>query len=318
MYDIITIGSSLIDSFIKSDDFSMRSGVVNTTDETNLLGSEICMPYGKKIEVSEYLIRTGGGAGNTAVGFARMGFKTGIISEMGKDVLSQIILDDFRKEFVSTNLIISEKQEKTGGSIILVGKDGGRTVMVHRGASSMLDPEDIPTEIISRVNWIHLSSISGRLETLELIFKTLKKTGKLLSWNPGSQELKLILQGKLDLNNIPCEMMFVNSQEWESVKSKQQEILNNFKHVIITKGDQGGEVYLHGKVEVKFNSEQVESVDDTGAGDSFAVGFVAAHLKGQNLDEACRWGKENSLSVIQQVGAKPGLLTIDQIKVDVA
>lgn len=306
MYDIITIGSSLVDSFIKSGEFDL------SPDQEG--GQDICIPYGLKIEVDEYLLRTGGGGGNCAVGFARMGFRTGVITEIGHDSLAKIVLDDFRKEQVSTNLVVSEKNEHTGGSIVLVGRDGGRTVLVHRGAASMLDPEDIPAERIARAGWVHLSSIAGRLNTLEKIFKTLKEANKKLSWNPGKSELKLISEGKIDVKQVPCELFFVNLVEWGMVENKQEEILANFKHVIVTVGKKGGRVYSNGEVVEEFNSGEVESKDDTGAGDSFAVGYVTAYLKGRDEEEACQWGKRNAVSVIQHVGAKPGLLTIKQVK----
>ncbi len=306
MYDIITIGSSLIDSFIRSSKFGV------TTSETD---AKICLSYGEKIEVDEYILRTGGGGSNTAVGFARMGFRTGVVTELGSDAFAKIILDDFKKEFVSTNLVVSEKQENTGGAIILLGSDGGRTVMVHRGASSMLDPQDIPADKISRADWVHISSISGRVKTLEHTFLILKKAGRVFSWNPGKKELALIAEGKISFKEIPCELLFLNREEWELIKDKQGDALSCVKQVIVTNGKKGGKVFSDDSEIAEFKSGEVESIDDTGAGDAFAVGYISAYLKGKILNECCEWGKNNAVSVIAHVGAKPGLLTMDQVKV---
>ncbi|NCO12184.1 MAG: hypothetical protein COZ34_00790 [Candidatus Pacebacteria bacterium CG_4_10_14_3_um_filter_34_15] len=305
MYEIITIGSSLIDSFIRSSKFNSHSNGVN---------ANICLTYGAKNEVDEYILRTGGGGSNTAVGFARMGYRTGVVTELGSDIFAKIILDDFRSEFVSTNLVTSEKQEKTGGSIILLGSDGGRTVMVNRGASSMLDPEDIPTANISRADWIHIASISGRLKTLERIFAALKKANIGFSWNPGKKELALISEGEIQFKEISCQLMFLNQEEWESIKDKQQDVLYHVKQVIVTNGKKGGKVFVGEDEVAEFKSGENRSVDDTGAGDAFAVGYVTAHLKGKIISECCEWGKSNAVSVIGQIGAKPGLLTLKQIK----
>lgn len=320
MYEVITIGSSLIDSFIKSDKFKLKSGA--SAQVENLIGqknvdenSQICLAHGQKTEIDQFILRTGGGGSNTAVGFARMGFRTGIVTELGTDIFSKIILEEFKKEYVSTNLVVSEKNENTGGSIILLGTDGSRTVLVHRGASSLLDPQDIPVEKISRANWVHLSSIAGRFETLEKIFLILKKENKGFSWNPGKKELALIVAGKIKFSEITCELLFVNIEEWELIKYQQNDALNNVKQVIVTNGKKGGKVFVGELVVADFKSGESESVDDTGAGDSFVVGFVAAFLKGKIVSECCEWGKNNAVSVISYIGAKPGLLTLDQVKV---
>lgn len=305
MYDVITIGSSLVDSFIQSSFFQLIK---------NDSGTLLCQLYGEKIEVDSYSIHSGGGANNTAVGFARMGFRTGIVTEIGKDVLSEMLVENLRKEFVSTNLVIREKNEVTGGSIILLGEDGGRTVMVHRGASALIDPSDIPNEHISRAKWVHLSSISGRLETLTHLFSLLENAKTRYSWNPGKKELELVRLGKLPISTLNPQILFVNKEEWESIDKLHEDILGQVPSIVVTDGKQGGFVYRRGERVQQFTAQPVVSVDDTGAGDAFAVGYVSAFLKNRDPDICCQWAIANSSSVVQYVGAQQGLLTIDQIK----
>lgn len=128
MYDVISIGSSLLDIFIKSDDL-----------EADRDGDQQILTYGDKMELSDFHLFTGGGASNTAVAFARLGLHAAVISETGRDEFANLIVSDFQKEGVATNLLIQEKLERTGGSVILVAKNSERVVMVHRGAASLLD-----------------------------------------------------------------------------------------------------------------------------------------------------------------------------------
>jgi len=51
----------------------------------------------------------------------------------------------------------------------------------------------------------------------------------------------------------------------------------------------------------------------TGAGDAFTSTFVAAIMKGADLQGALLWAPINSMSVVQQVGAQAGLLSESQI-----
>ncbi len=302
-YDIISIGSSLLDIFIKSDNLEAKRD-----------GDRQILTYGEKHELSDFQIYTGGGASNTAVAFARLGLHTAVISETGRDDFASLITADFQKEGVATNLLIQEKLEQTGGSVILVGKNSERAIMVHRGAASMLDPFDIPAFWLTKSKWVHLSSIGGRLETLQKIFKVLANNQETkLSWNPGKRELELLVNEKFSIEDVPCEVFFVNQEEWAVVEPLHEEILLNFPQVIITKGKAGGEVHLFGKKKFEFVGQSAVSVDNTGAGDAFAAGYVAALLNGYEVTQAIAWGVKNAANVVAYFGGKLGLLRNSQM-----
>lgn len=301
MQDIITIGSSLLDIFIQSPHFEVQ----RSSD-----GVKLCQLYGEKLEVESLTICTGGGGSNAAVGFARAGFSVATVTETGKDTFSGVILDEFHKEFVSARYVVQEKKEQTGGSVILVGNDGGRTVMVHRGASSQLDPQDIPVTALQRAKWVHLSSIAGRLETIRTIGDTLGESKGYLSWNPGHGELELLQTGRLLLSDVNCQIMFINQSEWQSIAQLHQDILSKIGEVVITNGSAPGRVFLGSDESetIDFTPPPSHAVDETGAGDAFAVGYVTGRLQGKEPEQAVAWGLRNAQSVIQYFGAKQGLL----------
>lgn len=300
MFEIITIGSSLLDTFVQSKKLTVTEGAD---------GMPICQIIGDKIVTDEYHTYTGGGASNTAVGFARMGFKTAVVSEMGQDVLSRVLIADFEQEGVKTDLLIQEKKEQTGGSIILSGAQGVRTVLVHRGAASMLDPEDIPVQIIQKAGWVHMSSVGGKIQTLETIFTVVKENNVRLSWNPGTQEIQLLLSHKLQVPTDACQLFFVNAQEWEMLGPVHQRLREIFTTIIVTQGGEGGSIFHRSQEPISYTAQSVTKVVDvTGAGDAFIVGYVSALLRKETVATACQWGAKNSASVVQYFGAKTGLL----------
>ena len=69
MYDIITVGGSTVDVFVKT---SMKNVKI-----ANLPEHDVCYPVGSKILIDDLHFDTGGGGTNTAVAFARLGFRTG-------------------------------------------------------------------------------------------------------------------------------------------------------------------------------------------------------------------------------------------------
>ncbi len=306
MLDVVSIGSSLIDIFVHSSEFSLQ--------QSNQ-GVLLCQILGDKIEVDDFNLRTGGGGSNTSVGFARMGFDAGVITETGKDAWSQIIIEEYHKEYVSTGMVVEERKEQTGGSIILVSKDGSRTVLVHRGAASMLDPHDIPTEKLGHIPWVHLSSIAGVKSTIKTIFEAVGEGSGKLSWNPGNAELELLASGEIPVNELPVEILFVNKEEWQVLADRQNELVSRIPQILVTNGDKGGELLLNGESQ-PYSALRSESVDDTGAGDAFAVGYVSAVLYGKDPQTAIRWGTRNAQSVIKQVGAKPGLLRKNHMEIE--
>lgn len=305
MFDVISIGSALVDIFIHS------AGFKSTETEH---GKQLCQSYGDKIEVDKFAVYTGGGASNTAVAFARMGFNAGIICETGRDRLSYLVMQDLRDNDVDTRMVIEEKKEQTGGSVILVSEEGERTVMVHRGASSLLDPFDISSYWLTQTQWVHLSSISGREAVLHKIFSAIAGSDYVkLSWNPGKAELAMLTENKIKAEDVPCQVFFVNQREWDQLSSIHQQLLKTYPQIIVTKGKHGGEVYLDGSHSFHFDANGQQAVDATGAGDSFASGYVSGQLLRKSPHDSVQIGVNNAGSVIQFFGAKAGLLTRDRI-----
>lgn len=298
---VLTIGSALVDIFITSDQFEIAHG----DEEVFTTRSR-----GGKLSVDSFKIKTGGGAGNTAAGFAKLGFSVGCVAELGNDELAQMVVADLERFGVSTQYLIHERREETGGSVLLVTPEGDRVALVHRGAAAELDPHDIDELLIMDQDWVHLSSLADQVETAQTVFEAAKKYQVKLSWNPGKAELEALVAGRFELNNLAVEIMFLNQEEWQLVEPLWQQLESAIKTIVVTDGARGGKIISAGETS-DFEALKVKAVDTTGAGDSFAVGFVGAILLGHDSLTAADWGRRNSASVVQQAGAKQGLLPRD-------
>lgn len=304
MFDALTIGSAVADIFIASDEFELQK----TGD-----GIFLCQMYGAKIEVDSFSLCTGGGAGNVAVGLARAGLSVATIVELGSDSLAKMVVEDLERAHVDTEYVVRERREQTGGSVILIGGDGGRTIMVHRGAASQLDPADISERAVERASRIHLSSVGGRLPALKRIGELASKHHKPISWNPGTAELALLSGGELSIADLPCQILIMNRQEWEQVAPLEDEIRKAVPEIIITDGRNGLEHWFEGKLTKVPAGAVTKTVDETGAGDAFASGYVAARFHSLDVTTACQWGVRSASSVVGQFGAKAGLLTYREL-----
>lgn len=295
--DVVSIGSAVLDILLKSDAFT-----VTPVNEQLMM----CELYGGKMNVDDAVMVSGGAATNTAVSFARQGLHAACIAEMGKDVAAQIIWDELKREKVDTSLLIEEAEERTGISTVLVAKDGARSAMTFRGASYQLTREDIPFNELTSVKAIHLSGI-GNADLVIEIGQFCREHNIFLSWNPSKTEAEELFLRRRDV--VAPNVLFLNDTEWESVKEAQERIQKSSEFLIITKGKAGGIVY-HNEESVRYEAKSVAHVvDETGAGDAFASGFVGAHIRGKTLNECILFGVENAASVVGYMGAKQGLLT---------
>ncbi len=298
---VTTIGAALVDIYFESPDFQVRD---KAGDQF------LCQPYGHKVEIIDHEVTTGGSATNTAVAFARRGHDVSIIAELGHDNFASMIKNELIAEKVNTQYLIQEKQEKTGCSVILRGGDGGRTVMVSRSASGMLDDYDIPVPYLTTRDWIHLGSVGGNLNALSEIWQVFELAKVGFSWNPGMSELKHLTSGNLELPSVTKGVFIVNEQEWQVIEKLQKKILTSFTWVIITAGKKGGNIYVGGEHYREFAAKSdMPAFEETGAGDAFASGLVSTIIYERTIDEALQAALNNSDSVIRHIGAKKGLLS---------
>jgi len=84
------------------------------------------------------------------------------------------------------------------------------------------------------------------------------------------------------------------------------------KTVVVTDGSKG--VYVAQKDSMFFHpSVKVDVVDTLGAGDAFGSCFVGSIARGLSIQESLKNGIVNSAAVIGHMGAKPGLLTCEEL-----
>ncbi|MEK7187387.1 MAG: carbohydrate kinase family protein [Patescibacteria group bacterium] len=340
MYDVITIGSATRDVFLESPAF--KAIRVRKLEHLGFPdGQAECFPLGSKIEVSEPTFTVGGGAANAAVTFARQGLKTASLFKIGKDDESgRAIIADLKKEKI-TSIPIFDRDAITSYSTILLSPSGERTILNHRGASEDVRIEEVPlNKLIARAGYIVPGAIP--FPVIMAIVRKLKKGGALLAMDPskhylqmGPKRLKPLLDA-LDIIKMNREeaayLTGVDFKDEVKIFKKLDELVHSI--AIMTDGPKGmllsdGKQIYHAGI-----FEEKEIVDRTGAGDAFGSGLVAALLRSvkiknqksklrngakimwreSDIREAIRLGTANATSVVEYVGAQPGILTSREFK----
>lgn len=314
IFDVITIGSALLDVFMKSSQFSTVP-VSNYPD-----GMGLCLEKGGKTEVGEVEVCSGGAGTNNAVSFARKGLRTAIIAEMGTDLVASTIKEELKRENVDIGMLIEEQDETTGISSILVAPDGGRSVAVFRGASGMLTEDDISWNRLD-TEWLCMSSLGGEMNLLSELIHYAKLNDIHVVVNPGKKELEQADKWGGAAFYKDIDILILNREEAAILTKapfeddtywKSNATINGPRIVLITDGKAGGKVSVEGKVSF-YTAEVVKTIEETGAGDSFGSGFTAALILGHDIPTALSWAKKQAASVVSYMGAKHGLLTLDQL-----
>lgn len=311
MLNIITFGSATRDAFFYSDDFRILE------NKEFLSGKALAMDLGSKVEVKDVVFTTGGGGTNAAVSFSGLGLNTSCVVQVGEDLSGKHIEEELKKSGVDTSFIMKDENKKTAYSVILSSKDKGRTILVHRGASSNIDIEKIDWDQL-KSKWFYISSTNGNFELLNKIFEEASKNNTKIAFNPGSKELK---DEKLKPLLEKTDILILNQEEAASLTGegveKEKEILQKLDEVtsgivIMTKGNQGVEVISEGII-YSAPSLGDKGVERTGAGDAFGSGFVTGIILEGDIKYAIQLGSANATSVIQEIGAKNGLLNKENL-----
>lgn len=309
-YDVITLGAATRDVFLRSKQIKI------VRDDAFSTGEAECFALGSKIEVDDIVFETGGGATNTAVGFARQNLHTAFVGRIGHaDARGQEILISLKAHNVDTSLVALDRREQTAYSVILLTNRGERTVLVYRGASAAFRPGDISWSKL-RTSWFYASSMAGALPVIKKVWHHAAKTKAKIAWNPGVGELQhgwtvlVPLLAQTDVFMVNQEEAtrltgLANDQVFEAFARLRQTVRGI---TVVTMGTEGS---LAGDRRNAWRAgiNAVSVVDTTGAGDAYGCGFVGAFARTKgNIPLAMQCASANSESVIQAIGAKSGLL----------
>lgn len=319
MYDIITFGSAAQDIHVKSKVFKILKDLPAQAGEKDFItGEGICLPFGSKIEVEDILFTSGGGGTNTAATFVKQGFKTAFCGAIGSDFPGLVIARELKQLRIDTRFVVKKKEKHTNQSVIISTTGADRTILVYRGASDVFNGKDIPWKKIRKTKWFYLAPLTDLLcEAFEEIVNFAKSNGIKVAINPSIQQLSLP-EEKLKSILQKVDILFLNQEEASLLtKIPFGEEQNIFKKIdemcpgiaVMTKGGEGVIVsdgkYLYSALP----DPNRKIVDTTGAGDSFASGFLSDYIRfSGDIEKAVQLGLANSEANLSEIGAKTGLL----------
>lgn len=310
-YDFIAIGDIVTDAFIRLKDAKAHCNINNED-------CELCVRFGDKVPYeSVEVIRAVGNSANAAVAAARLGVSSALIATVGNDINGKECLEELLKNNVSTEYMKTDMQYPTNYHYVL-WYDVERTILVKHAPFPYSLPQNMPGP-----KWIYLSSmgensVAYHHEIAEYV-KSHPETK--LAFQPGTFQIKLGTEALKDIYQ-ETDVFFCNVEEAQRIlKIEEQDKIKLMaalmslgpKLICMTDGINGA--YTYNGTDAYFIPVYPHTpFERTGAGDAFASTFTTALLLGKTFDEALMWGPINSMSVVQQVGAQKGLLSLEKLE----
>ena len=254
-------------------------------------------------------IMAGGSAANTIKTISRLGLEAAFIGKVGNDPMGRQYYDSLVRQGVTPMLGI-EKEVPTGTAVTFISADGQRTFADNLGAAVCMSISDVPSEILEAYDTLYIEGyLVADKPFVETVLRKAQKAGMricmdLSSYNVVAENRDFFFQIIKDYVDI----VFANEEEsamlTETVPENALQQLGEICDIAVVKlGGKGACAIQNGTYYDVAGIMVDEVLDTTGAGDTFAAGFLYALSKGKDIRTCLHLGNIMAADIIQHVGA---------------
>jgi sugar/nucleoside kinase (ribokinase family) len=252
-------------------------------------------------------ITTGGSAANTIRSLASLGGNCGYFGKTGDDELGRVFKSEFDIKGISTHIKLSRKE--TGRVMGLISPDSERTMATYLGAAADLFPSDFYPGLFNDYQYLYVEGyLVQNHELIKTAFELAKDGGLTTAIDMASYnvvEANLDFLKELILKSV--DIVFANEEEAAALTGKSpedalDEIAGMCEIAVVKIGKQGSFI-KRGSEKIKVNGIKANAIDTTGAGDSYAAGFLYGLTKGYSLEKCGKIASLVAGKVVEVLGA---------------
>lgn len=260
---------------------------------------------------------SGGSVANSIAGVAALGGTCGYIGKVADDEFGQRFTHDLTSLGVEVDLSLARPDEgATGRCHVFITSDAQRTMATYLGASNQLRTDDIRDHLIARSQ---ITYIEGYLFDLPPAKQAVARVAEFAHRHDSMVALSLsdmfcvsrhhsdflrLVTGDVDVllaNEDEVKSLFGVSSLREATRA-----LDDLGLVAaITRGAAGASIVFDGECIDVAAADVEHVVDQNGAGDMFAAGFLYALAEGADPVQAAELGSLCAGEVITHLGARP-------------
>lgn len=251
----------------------------------------------------------GGSAANTISGTSIFGMPSGFIGKVGDDELGSLFKSDQERNGIKSNLL--KGTAASGRAMVFItAPNAERTFAVYLGAALQLEPEDLKHSDFDGYDYLH---IEGYLVQNQRLFRRIVEIGKakgmIISLDLASYNVVESNNAFLhDIVENYIDIIFANETEAEAFTHKSpREALDEISSmckIAIVKVGKDGSMVRSGDEYHFIEAWPADTIDATGAGDTYAAGFLYAHANGMSLKVCGEVGSIIAAKVVEVIGPK--------------
>jgi sugar/nucleoside kinase (ribokinase family) len=264
--------------------------------------------------------RPGGSAANQAAWMAHLGAQVTFAGRVGiRDA------DYHRLELARAGVrahLAADAEADTGSIVIMVARDGERTMFTDRAANLRLRRSDIPDRLLDDAAVLHLTGYTfcepPLLEVALALLGDARSRGLAVTIDPGSASFLARMEPTAFLRwTEGAAVCFPNRDEAAVLVGAAHPVtmaarLTRYYGVVVVKlGGSGCVLATPGQAPIPVAASPAEARDTTGAGDAFCGAFMSRWLAGPldpkaaDLVGAAQFAARIAASVVTRFGARP-------------
>jgi sulfofructose kinase len=269
---------------------------------------------GGKVQASEFLITSGGQAGNAAVAVARLGAQCSYIGALGDrdDEVANTIVKTFAGEGIDVSRAVRVPGARSSASLILIDKTGEKMIATRRDTGLA---NAVPGDAKAAVAGIDAVLLDNRYATLTLpIGQAAQARGipRVLDLDkPSPSSDPLVIGSTHVISSAEAMRESTGLKDYGAALKKFGEVYKGF--LAVTDGPAG--VYWLDDGEVRhMDAFKVDAVDTLGAGDTFHGAFTYWLVETGNVVASMRFAAAAAAIKCQRFGGLMGAPTRPEVE----
>ena len=249
-----------------------------------------------------------GGKGlNQSVALAKAGAEVWHAGAVGGD--GEMLIKMLREAGVHTELI-EQKPGPSGHAVIQVNADGQNNIIIYGGANDSISAEYI-VSVLAQFGEGDLLLLQNEVSNIDFAMEEAKKRGMQVAFNPSPLNEKI---GACRLELVDYFLLNeVEGKAMAGTESEEPDVILRALHMrfpnaafVLTLGENGA-YFAGGGEEIYQKIYPVETVDTTGAGDTFCGYFIAGLAKKLDYPAILKRASAASALAVSRRGAAPSV-----------